>query len=101
MEARPIAFTSPGRRGRPISAGTAQAAPDTAPRCAPRAAGGRSAGTLIWCKDVRAGETTQSLWLSAATARPRAGWEAALAARNGRGPVINPAGESDAIAREL
>ena len=73
------------------SASAAQAAPDTrAQVCTLGAAGVGQQATLI-CKDVRTGDTTQSLPLSA-TVAAAGGIGGSLAARNGRVLVTNQAG---------
>jgi hypothetical protein len=73
------------------SAGALQAAPDTrAQVCTLGAAGVGQQATLI-CKDVRTGETTQSLPL-AATVSAAGGIGGSLAARDGRVLVTNQAG---------
>jgi len=73
------------------SAGAAQATPDTrAQVCTLGAPGVGQRATLI-CKDVRTGETTQSIPLSA-TVSAAGGIGGSLAARNGRVLVTNQAG---------
>src|SRR5690349_5699190 len=73
------------------SPGAAQAAPDTrAQVCTLGAAGVGQPATLI-CKDVRTGDTTQSLPLSA-TVSAAGGIGGSLAGRNGRVLVTNQAG---------
>lgn len=86
-----IVFTSLVVAAAVTSAGAAQAAPDTrAQVCTLGAAGVGRQATLI-CKDVRTGETTQSLPL-AATVSAAGGIGGSLAAHNGRVLVTNQAG---------
>jgi len=92
MRGTSIAFTSLAvAAALTTSPGAAQGTPDTrAQVCTLGAAGVGQQATLI-CKDVRTGETTQSLRLSA-TVSAAGGIGGSLAARNGRVLVTNQAG---------
>lgn len=86
-----VAFTSLVVAAVVTSAGAAQAAPDTrAQLCTLGAAGVGQQSTLI-CKDVRTGDTTQSIPLSA-TVSAAGGIGGSLAGRNGHVLVTNQAG---------
>jgi len=81
------------------SAGAAQATPDTrAQLCTLGAAGVGQQATLL-CKDVRTGDTTQSIPLSA-TVSAAGGIGGSLTARNGRVLVTNQAGGATLLREE-